>query len=519
MQETVQEKAPERPAQAGQLKASTGAASVPPFVDNRPSTAAQLKLAQMVQCAPKAVAQRRQMGVITGATAQLEEEDEPLQGKAEPLQRVPEDPQAVPPPAVPPPEAGAPNPPAEEPVQHPIMEAQVPAPADAVQHPIMQHPQVPQQEGAAQPPGGEPAPAEQAALEQAALEQAAGAPNAEAAAVNPVAAVDAQAAEQPGAEPVQHPIMAPAEQQAAEVQHPIQHPIQDPQAAEVQHPVQEPQAAAEQPLAAPALAPAEEAAAAPVQNKADPGAAAVSQLVARRTWGDEEPEAKAPAAQEAEQVEAAPAAPQAPAKKPGFFERMKNGVKNVAGKVGRALVNWSGQGKPPAGAAGAKPQRPGAKPAAVQAPAVPKVYKPNAKVAPIRRVPSRAPITGRADAAAKTSADMKKSMLGGASLDAVSAETKAANAPNAPNAAAAAAANPAAVVAGVIANRMRSSAPGLMRQGLSTKMGPLATAEVPTVAGKLTANSYSVGGKAYKGDDHADAATKAANVAAKQNGA
>lgn len=407
MQETVQEKAPERPAQAGQLKASTGAAAAPPFVDNRPSTAAQLKLAQMAQAAPKAVAQRRQMGVITGATAQLEEEDEPLQGKTEPLQRMSDEAQAVP--MTPTPEA--------------------PAPVSA-------------------------------APEQAKQLAAAAAPA----------------------------------QQAAE-----QHAAQDQGATQLQ-------------------------------------AGPVRQFAFVRTWGDEEPEKKAPAAPQPEEaVPEAAAAPQAPAKKPGFFERMKNGVKNVAGRVGRALLNWSGQGKPPAAAAAAaaaRPQRPGAQPAPEQAPAGPKVYVPNEKRVSARRIPSRAPVSGRAAAASETRDAMMERMRGSAAPTGVAANANAAAGANPAAAAgagpAAAGANPvaaganpaaAAYAASVISGQMRGNAANLMKQGISAKVGALAAAEEGPVASKLTSASYAVAGQSYSGEQYADAAANAAKAAAKASGA
>ncbi len=385
MQETVQEKAPERPAQTGQLKASTGAAAAPPFVDNRPSTAAQLKLAQMAQAAPKAVAQRRQMGVITGAAAQLEEEDEPLQGKAEALQRVSDQAQAAAP--IPAPEAAAPE----------------------------------------------------------------------------------------------------------------RQTVQDQGATQLQ---------------------------------AEP----VRQFAFVRTWGDEEPEKKVPAAPQAEQaVPEAAAEPQAPAKKPGFFERMKNGVKNVAGRVGRALLNWSGQGKPPAGAAAAAgPQRPGApQPVPEQAAAGPKVYVPNEKRVSARRIPSRAPVSGRAAAASESRDAMMERMRGSAAPMGVAAN---ANAAGGADPAAAAGANPAAATgaspvaaganpaaaayaASVISGQMRGNAANLMKQGISAKVGALAAAEEGPVASKLTSASYAVAGQSYSGEQYAGAAANAAKAAAKASGA
>lgn len=380
MQEAVQDKALERSAHAEQVKSTTGAAAAP-FVDNRPSSAAQLKLAQMAHSAPRVVAQRRQMNVINGDTVQREEDDEPLQAMPAPVQRVEE----------------------EEPVQ------------------------------------GKAAPVQRVDEEE--------------------------------------PLQGKAE-------------------------------------------PATQLYSATMQLQADP----VRQYAFRRTWGDEEPEEAQAAPQ---QAPAAAVAAAAPAKKPGFFERMKNGVKSIAGSIGRTLLNWSGQGQKPAGAA-ANGAQPGAQPAP-QAPAGPKVYKPNEKFVSARRIPSRAPVTGRAAAAGKTRDMMKDRMLDsapGAEAAANVADTAAA--PAAANAAAPAAANAAApaanarspsFVANVVEGRMRSSAAGLMKQGLGPKMGALAAAEEPVVANKLTATDYAVGGQSYSGADYAGAAAAAAKKAAKAAGA
>lgn len=406
MQESVQEKAPERPAQAGQLKVSTGGAEAP-FVDNRPSSAAQLKLAQMAQTAPKVLAQRRQMNVIHGGIAQLEEDDEPLQGKMEPAQR------AV------------------------VDGVEVPDQPEAAQHPV-QHPQAPVEaappEQAAHPVVGEQNPEmapEQAAAEQAMVEQgevpgtvAPGAPplqdpngqqdpNADAAPALPEQVMgNPPNAEAPGAE--QHPLQQPTEM-------PMQHPVQNP-------------------------APPEEEAV-PVQQKADPAqlaasegaATGVAQLAFVRTWGDEEPTqapARAPAAQQGAQPAFAPqmgyspsvaismqqgmAPQQAPQPQPqqeklGFFGRIKRGIKNAAGRMGQWLMNWSGRGRQPQqapstnstninifngyGGGGVGGQQPAPHTTANQQPAGPKVYVKNEKRVGARRIQSRAPIARGADAA------------------------------------------------------------------------------------------------------------------------
>src|ERR1700751_5070169 len=61
-----------------------------PFVNNRESAAAQLKLAGIMENGPHGSLQRKQMEAIAGRTAPRRggEEEEPLQGKADPLQRV-----------------------------------------------------------------------------------------------------------------------------------------------------------------------------------------------------------------------------------------------------------------------------------------------------------------------------------------------------------------------------------------------------------------------------------------------
>jgi hypothetical protein len=409
MQEAVQEKALDRPAHAGQVKTSSGAAAAP-FVDNRPSSAAQLKLANMAHSAPKVVAQRRQMNVITGDTVQREEEDEPLQAMPMPLQRVEE----------------------EEPVQGKGMPAQL---------------------------------------------------------------------------------------------------LED-----------------EEPAQAKADA-ATQLYSATMQLQSDP----VRQYAFRRTWGDEEPEEAVAAPQQAPAATAAAAA--APGKKPGFFERMKNGVKSIAGSVGRTLLNWSGQGQKPAAAA-ANAGQPGPQPAP-QSPAGPKVYTPNEKRQSARRIPSRAPVANRNAGVVANRDKMLANMRGSAAPQSIPAAVKAANAakaanvpaaaganaaaagaanaaplaanaaPAAANAApAAAAADPAAAaarkesfVASVVEGRMRGSASSLMKQGLSTKVGALAAAEEPAVAGKLTAANYAVSGESFSGANYAGAAASAAKSAAKANGA
>ncbi len=432
MQESIQDKAPERPAQAGQLKVSTGGAAAP-FVDNRPSSAAQLKLAQMAQAAPKVVAQRRQMNVIHHGTAQLEEDDESLQGKMEPVQRavidgveVPDEPEQ-----------------AQHPVQHPQVPAEQTAPEQvAAEQAMVEQGEVPGTPApapapeAVQDPNGQQDPnADAAAMPAQVLGDA---PNAEAA---PVA--NAGAEEQVGTE-------APPQ---APVQHPVQHPIQNP------------------------TEPEEEVA--PVQQKADPAQLAakdnaadgVRQFAIVRTWGDEEPAAapaRAPAGPQGAQAGMAPQMPypphlaysmqygNAPAPAPapkqeklGFFGRMKQGVKNAAGRMGQWLLNWSGRGKQQQAPSsttninifngGSGGQQPGMQQPQGPAPAGPKVYVPNEKRVGARRIASRDPVA-RGAAAAEQKRMMMERMSKSAEPTPAPAMAPAAD-PNAANAAPVAAPN------------------------------------------------------------------------------